>query len=353
MNRSVVWLLCALPFVSCASAPSPSPSPAPAQSGSASALVMKLFCHDAASAIAFSKMGVPDDETPVDVVMSKDSIYVLFQPARLLRLSRNGEQRTVEMKLGRVGEIWTAFDIDPTDGAVWVVTQALLLHRITPNWGQTTLKLQKVEGEGGFWDLEVAGDALYAAPFCAEHGVWRIDRSGNVLGTAFPVPKPEGAEDEPIDLSQPTSCQTVQLESDSEGKILAWNRPEEKVYSLGAGGTWSEGPTWLVSNLPAGGIVQGLNVGEQDERWFLTSSSARLFTWKRTPVFVVNPVMRNRGLGSDTVLLVPREGSVARSLVDDCHGARIIDAAGDATGYVALTDRGLIFGDFATAPDLP
>lgn len=316
----------------------------------------KVLCHEKAAGIELAKLGIPDDERPVDVALAKDYVYVLLQPARLARITRGGGQMEVTMKLGAPGETWTAIDVDPTDGSVWIATEEFVLRRITPTFALSSVRLQRVEGTGGFLDLAVARDAIYATPTCSEDGIWRIDRSGKILGSAFSMPKPEaGAVEEPARLDEMPGCNPVQIERDQNGRVIVWSHREGKVQQADDQGAWSEGPAALFAKLPASNTVRGLDVGGRSERWYLSRRPENLFFWKGKPVFVGNIVTKSvsKGLGieHDTTLYVP-EGDRVREVVEDCHGAYLIDVAADETGYVALTDRGLIFGDFATAPDL-
>ena len=370
MIRKTADLICIAAFlslVSCASSPTPAPAApqakasqaeaaAPGKTASAPEPEKKLsqtLCHEKATGIELVKLGVPDTERPVDVGLSQSYVYVLFQPARLVRLTRGGGQMEVAMKLGGAEETWTAMDIDPTDGSVWIATEEFILRRITPTFALSSVKLQRVEGTGGFRDMAVARDAIYAAPACAEDGIWRIDRSGKILDSAFPMPENEaGAADEPARMDEMPGCNIVRIERDQNGRVLGWNL-RDGVRQVDEKGAWSEGPTSLFDKLPASGVVRGVNVGEKSESWYLSRIPENLFFWKGQPVFVGNIAMRSYGIRlHDTALYLP-EGERVREITEDCHGAYLIDVAADATGYVALTDRGLIFGDFATAPDLP
>jgi hypothetical protein len=253
-------------------------------------------------------------------------------------------------------------DVDPVDGSVWVTSeQQLALQKLEPNWRTTTVKVQNVEGSGGFYELKVAQDAVYARPTCAETAVWRIDRSsGKVLGTAFPLREESpAAVDDPRRLRDPNlpGCAGALLERDLEGRILAWDFGQEKAFRLESQGTWAESDTTLFDFLTTfhAPVVRGLNVGARDEQWTVDYGIRSLFFWKRQPVFLgpwVSPSQaKHRG---DTLLIIPGgKGEAGRELIESCNGAPVMDVAANATSYVALTDDALIFGDLATAPDLP
>src|SRR5688572_18962580 len=105
----------------CASAPAP--APAPADPGAPRRV--NLLCPAGADSVEFTKLGVPEGEEPVEVAVGENEIWVRFAPARLLRLVPEGEQLRVEMRLAEPGERWTAMDVDPADGAAWLVTDNL------------------------------------------------------------------------------------------------------------------------------------------------------------------------------------------------------------------------------------
>jgi hypothetical protein len=185
--RRVACLLAAcLPLVSCASSPGAAPAvPAPAPAEPATS---NVICHPGAKQAVFTELGVPGEETPVDVAIAEPYVYVLFQPARLLRLklpSQGEGGLQVQMQLGR-DEIWSSMDVDPRDGSLWIAGNHFVLRHFTPQGGASTVPLQRVAGDGGFNRLMVAADAIYAAPVCAEDGLWRIDRQGKILSSTFP-----------------------------------------------------------------------------------------------------------------------------------------------------------------------
>lgn len=348
-------------LAACASAPAPAPAPvasAPSPAGEKPVPRLSLICHEKATAARFDEMGVPRGERPVAVALAKDATYVLFEPARLLRITRKDGKLQAEMALGKSGESWTALDVDPADGSVWVAANDFVLRRITPDWKVQSVKLQKVEGSGGFNRLLVAGDALYAEPTCAEHGVWRIDRQGRVLATAFPAPPPDPAKGPEVVHADQIRCSPVKLERDAEGRIVALNVVEGTVHRADAQGGWTEiesSPLRAMKvSVPEATVVKGVDVGEREEQWFVSGPPRDLFYWKGRPVLLGPITTRNRG-GNDTVLLVPEEPTreATRQLLESCHGAMILDVATTPERYVAINDEVIVFGDFATAPDLP
>ena len=361
--RSSIRLLLAsglvLSFVSCASAPPPAaPKPAAVASEKAPPSV-NLLCHDAARAVRFDKIGVPAGEWPVDVALSPKFIWVLFEGGRLVQLSRGGEKLEVQMRF-LPGAGWIKLDVDPLDGSVWAASQASLnLLRISPDGQVSTVKLQrKVEGMGGYSGLIVGRDAVYAQPTCAESAVWRLDRSGKLLGTAFKVPE-KSKEEMMVSLEgqQPgTACYALRLERNADGQILAWDRVNRTAHQVDAEGNWSPSNTTLFANIKEWGDsslpLKGVDVGESSEQWFFTGVTGGLFFWKGQPVFLGSHTSKEKSIGNDTVLYVPRENG-PRELLMACNGFPVRDVATDATSYAALTEKFLILGELAGAPDLP
>jgi hypothetical protein len=330
----VVVLL--LLMCSCAS----SPPPAAQQEAPAAPHI----CHPKASFVTFVSLGVPESERALDLITTDDYDYVLFAPARLMRLSRLQGQVKVEMVWGGKGESWKALALDPLDGSIWVATEEFVLVRVSPSLQVTRVPLQRVAGSGGFVHLVVARDAIYAAPTCADDGVWRIDRAGKILSSAFPsVHDPN----QPEWLSM--LCSRVRLDRDPEGNVVVWDWKERRLHRVDERGVWSPAADdGLFASLPAPAL-KGVDVGSRNEQWYF-SGAAGLFLWKGKPVFLGAGTIRTRGAA--TVLLVPAAGG-ARELIENCHGASLSRVAATANRYAALIGTGIVLGDMATAPDLP
>lgn len=348
-----------LSLASCASAP---PASAPASSKASKAAEpssINLLCHEGARAVRFDKMSVPDGERPIDVALTRVATWVLFDSGRVLQLGRGGgDHLAVQIRLLPVRADIGAIAVDPLDDSVWMVSNSSVsLYRISPDGQMSTIKLQrKVEGAGGFSGLTVARDAIYAQPTCADSAVWRLDRSGRLLGTAFNAP-PRTDDDLPVMApGQPQSaCYSVRLERDAEGHVLAWDRKNRTAYQADGQGSWSPTESRLFANFKEFGpdlSVKEVNVGEQSEQWYFPGVGGNLFFWKGQPVFVGNFTAKERARGNDTVLYIPG-AAAAREVIMTCNGFAVRRVAADSTGYVALTDRFLILGDLANAPDLP
>jgi hypothetical protein len=333
---SALMLLC-----SCASTPS-----AAKQEARQEAPAAPHICHPKASFVTFVSLGVPESERALDLVSTDDYDYVLFAPARLLRLSRLQGQVRVEMLVGNSGERWKALALDPLDGSVWVATEEFILVHVSPSLQVTRVPLQRVAGSGGFVRLVAARDAIYAAPTCADDGVWRIDRTGKILASAFPAARDS---DQPKLMAQ--LCSRVRLDRDPEGNVVVWDWQERQLHRVDEGGVWSQVDAGVFATLPDTRALKGIDVGSLKEQWYF-SGAAGLFLWKGRPVFLGTPTIRNLGRGADTVLLVPAPGG-ARELIETCHGAALSRVASTPNRYAALIGSGIVLGDMATAPDLP
>jgi hypothetical protein len=306
--------------------------------------------------VSFDKLGVPSQEYPTDVALTRGSAWVLF-PQRLVQLSRGGEHVEVRMHVAPLEERWVKIDVDPLDDSVWIASETTLdLYKVTSDGHMSTVKLQrKVEGMGGYSGLLVGRDAIYAQPTCAESAVWRLDRSGKLLGTALQAPKKAEGEARPemLRAGQPgPNCYTVRLERDGDGRILAWDPSARKTWQVDGQGAWTPSDSRLFAAVddPSPSVaLKAVDVGEKTEQWYFANGLGSLFYWKGKPVFLRSRTMKERAKGNDTVLYVPGD----KELIMPCHGASLWDVTTDAAGYAAITDSFLVLGDTAKAPDLP
>jgi hypothetical protein len=360
--RFLVILILAVSLPACSSAP---PASAPVTKSAATPAtpekprMIELFCAEGARYLSFDKLSVPSGETPVDVALTRGSIWVLF-PHRLLQLGRGGEHVEVKIHMAPPDDEWSKIDGDPLDESVWVASLTRpVLFKLTADGQLRTVKLQKVEGPGGFSDLLVARDALYALPTCADMAVWRIGRSGKVLGMAFQNPKP--ATDEP-EVLQPDQvrlrCLGVRLDRDAAGNILAWNFRDRTTWQVDGQGAWTPSDSRLFEHLPGVdevAAVKGVYIGEASEHWYFNTGAwapGKLFFWKGKPAFLGSYANREKAIGADTVLYLPGDAG-PREVLMSCQKSYVLAVATDTAGYAAVTDRFLVLGELATAPDLP
>ncbi|HEY0556108.1 MAG TPA: hypothetical protein VGG20_17785 [Thermoanaerobaculia bacterium] len=364
LRSPLVSMSLALSLASCASAP-PAAGPASvakANSPTSKALETRsvnLLCHEGARAVRFDKAGVPSGERPVDVALNRKSIWVLFNSGRVLQLSRGGERLDVQMHFLPSQGDTGAIAVDPVDDSVWVVSQASLdLYRFAPEGQMSTVKLKrKVEGAGGFAGLILTRESIYAQPTCADSAVWRLDRSGKFLGTAFNAPAKTESDLPVIQVNGPgeSPCYSVRLERDAQGHVLAWDRLKKATYQVDDDGNWtpSESPLFAQLKAQSSGLnLKGVDVGERSEQWYFTGAGGNLFYWKGQPVFLGSYTIKEKTRGSDTVLNLPGENG-SREVIMTCRGFPVRRVATDATGYAALTGQFLVLGEMANAPDLP
>src|SRR5262245_28207325 len=196
-----------------------------------------LICHAGATAVAFSQLGLPEGEIAVGMALTPESVWVLFQPARLVRVSRTtGGQVKVASRTGAPGEVWTGLAADE-DGSIWIVARDFGLHHfgadLAPR-GNVRLS-REVIGESGLARLLAAGGILYAEPACGEYGSWRIAPDGKVLGTDFRAPQESG----PIDPNT-MNCARVSLLRDAAGQVIVLDGDQGKSFRAAADGTWAE-----------------------------------------------------------------------------------------------------------------
>ncbi len=348
---SASLLLGALALAGCASAPPPAPVVATAPS--APELVeSSLLCGKGAAFLSWEKLGVPKEARPQQVVKIGPRIWILFEPARLVRIDRRGEAADIGVRLGGEGENWSSLALDPVDGSLWLAARdRLALWHYEATGKLREVPLQKVVGEGGFDALAVSPSGLFVHPTAAEHAVWRVGRDGKVLGTDFPVP--------PIDPDQVGVFGSgahgangdgglagggVRFEHGSDGALLVWFTGRDEVYRADAAGSWAPVDPGIFTS---GGEdpVRGIDVGTQNEHWYVNGRGG-LFYWKGTPVFLGSHSMLERRGKTGTIFHFPG----GRELFEACNGWFIFDVAADEAGYAALTDRGVVIGDFAPAP---
>ena len=311
--------------------------------------IVHLLCHAGTRSVGFAAVGVPEGERPVAAALTPRYAWVLFQPARLLRVDRAGGA-TVQMLVGGDRETWDALDADPLDGSVWIGEEhPFSLHHVTPDLRLTTVEVQRVQGDGTFNRLLVGRDALYVSAAGADDQVWRIERTGHFLAKAFPS-RHEETEGEPSRFGRGFS----HLAHSPDGGVVFWDGAQGKAFAPDASGAWvPSAVNWFDADPSPGRAVKGVGVGSKDEMWYLYEGGFRtLFFWKGQPIFLSSHASGIKN--SATVLVVPASGGgEPRELFDRCDKAYFLDVVSDTTGYLALTHEGAVIGDFASSPDLP
>lgn len=340
MNRKSLLLIPFL-FAACAT-----PAPKPVTKPEATRVPrVSLFCTPSARTVRFDAMGVPSDELPVSVALDNKYAYVLFT-SRLLRVPLEGSSVEPEMTIGRSDDLWVDMDLDPVDGSVWIATDKAVLRRITPGWESQKLEL-KIEGADGFDAIKVGRDAIYASPLCSRNAVWRLDRSGNLLSSSFPVGEIK-IPDEPVDPIE-LRCSKVRLERDVQGGLLAWDYGDRKVFRVDEQGNWTETDPGFFQGISIHpSTAKGVDVGTETEQWYVAGRAHSLFYWKGKPAFLGNHASGG-SLDTATVLILPGKGDA----LDQCGGKMILSAATREDRYAAITQEELILGEMASGATLP
>jgi hypothetical protein len=337
-----------LTLAACSTQPPPrevTPLPATVARGLADARIQaaprpsSAFCGGAARVVRFAELGLDRREAPFEVALTDRYVWVLVDPARLVRIARG--DGTTAMASGEPGEVWTAMDADPRDGSIWIAARDFGFVHVAPDLSVTRVRLQHaVEGKSGFVRLLAGPDALYAQPFCSDRGVWRIGWDGKPMGTAFPAPQAEGA----VDVTK-MECSPVRLERGADGRLLARDAENHAVYALGEGGKWSAEPADLFAGVPRGAqhLFQFNTVAGDRFAPF----AERLIDWKGRPIFLGHVT------GSTTAFFVLGDHAAENPRPAACSGRPVRNVATGAGGYAALLPDSVISGDLADAPELP
>ncbi|HEV7668618.1 MAG TPA: hypothetical protein VGS22_08850 [Thermoanaerobaculia bacterium] len=335
-------------LAACATAPPPAPAPAATADGLEQS---SLLCGQGAAFLSFEKLGVPKGARPVKLVKIGPRIWILFEPARLVRIDRRGEAADIGVRLGGEGENWSSLALDPVDGSLWLAARdRLALWHYEATGKLRIVPLQKVEGEGGFYDLAAAPSGLFVEPTAAQHSIWRVGRDGKVLSTDFPAPPIDPAQISSLEGSEAAqggavrSAGRVRLEHDRDGAVLVWFGGTDEVFRADAAGNWAPVDPGIFSS-GSDEPVRGVDVGTKNEHWYVNGRGA-LFYWKGTPVFLGSHSMLEQQGKMGTIFHFPG----GRELFEACNGWFIFDVAVDDSGYAALTDRGVVIGDFAGTP---
>ncbi|HVT19741.1 MAG TPA: hypothetical protein VHQ90_26600 [Thermoanaerobaculia bacterium] len=210
-----------------------------------------------------------------------------------------------------------------------------------------------MEGPGGFHRILAGEDALYVEPTAAERRVWRVERSGKVLGTFFSSPAPPPTADEPVDTQQHRG-RCLSLEKDPSGKILALDRCSGRALEADGQGGWAERRdlTW-VGQLPAitpPHTVKGTGVGTAAERWQVGFGTGHLFYWKGRPLVLGPPAVGVK----DTAAVVYVADRPGERILETCLGRYLMfEVAASAESFAAISQRAIVYGDLAAAPDAP
>jgi hypothetical protein len=277
----------------------------------------RLVCEVQARKIALAELGLPEGSRPRDLVLTRSTVWLLFQPALLVGLPRQApapdatdEVDEVELIYGARGDSWDHLALSPRDSSLWVASSAAMRLWRKPELGRVRPVRIASPNEGGIHDLLAGWDGVYVAPAtCNGASLLRVDASGKILGTA---------------LAREGACPKVDLETDWGGRRWALFPESGEVFLLNAGDRW----------LPAGDRLAA------PAPWPAQAGAFRgWFFWGDEPV----------GLGGDdATVLVRRSQSGIQPFWEDCgEGNQLLRVAGDTRGWAALTQDWLLLGEHA------
>jgi len=235
---------------------------------------IELLCQETVRKIPFEAIEVPRYSQILDIALTRDRIWLLVSPTHLVELWRDPADMKFRTVRGREDASWGALDVDPLDGSLWIVSSVRLeLIHIIPDGTSRVVKIQRLEGEGGFRDILVDESGVWVVPTCAEKALWKIDRTGKVLQQEF-----QRAGTEPLTLRESftpeesqgsiTGCVPVSLARDSAGRIALYDGVSRSFYRREEEGwrPFLELPEPVREALPSGG-VQVEFPGTDQETW--------------------------------------------------------------------------------------
>jgi hypothetical protein len=145
----------------------------------------------------------------------------------------------------------------------------------------------------------------------------------------------------------------VKLERGPDGALAALS--EHKTYRLDAAGSWQEADVPWLRQAPKAEehTVKGIDVeAARDATWYMPANYGTFF-WKGRPAYLGGWGVHDTGTSKRNIFLVPQADGSLRELFEDCRGFPLKAVATDREGFAGITDRFVVFGSFATAPDLP
>ena len=259
---------------------------------------------------------------------------MLFQPARLVTFSRIPGERRVEMLVGAPGDSWRAIDEDPSDGALWVASeQNVSLMRLAPNGERSIVDGPRVTGRGGFSEIRLDAESIFATPTGADDLVWRLSRSGQLLGRSFSRPAFE--QTPRLEARGPSEASLVILARAPSGSVVALEALTGRLFRADADGRWTAtGEQFPIRSDGSTRTVKGEAVGSGREIWYLAETLSDVFFIGSTPV-ALGP--QAAGTSSRGTMLFRPGGSSAERALEPCARGGIRKVVSDGRGFVAFT----------------
>jgi len=249
------------------------------------------------------------------------------------------------MIVGQASDSWRAIDRDPEDGSLWVASEEnVSLLRVAETGERIVVVGPRVEGRGGFSQIRIASDAIYAVPTRAASAVWRLSREGKLLGQSFREEK----EEEPTDAREVAS-RTFWLARDLDGNVVGLPLHSGQLYGANADGTWAALPDHFPARPPSHArSLRGEAVGTSSESWYFTDVIHGLFFLPGGPAV----------LGSRAIGLRSKGGTVFRAkdgrieaAIEHCAENGLLMVVSDRSGFVGVSGgAGLIERSGARRP---
>jgi len=324
---------------------------------------IELLCQETVRKIPFEAIGIPHYSQILDIALTPDRIWLLVSPTHLVELWRDPADMKFRTVNGREDAAWGALDVDPLDGSLWIVSSVRLeLIHIVPGGASRVVKIQRLEGQGGFRDVLVDESGVWVVPTCAENALWKIDRTGKVLQQEF-----QRTGTEPLTLRESftpeenqgsiTGCIPVSLVRDSAGRIALYDGVSRSFYRREEE-DWRpflQLPEPVREALPSGG-VQVEFPGTDQETWSPASGfsgDAPAFFFAGDTPFFQPSVFADLKIKERLVYYIRYERLETAGLstaFERCSEldsfVRVGTVASDPSGYAAAFGTSLLLGTF-------
>jgi hypothetical protein len=288
------------------------------------------LCSSSPRIVSLQALGVPADSRPIDLALSPEKVTILLKPARIVTFSRGGFQ-VVDMIVGKAEDSWRAIDRDPSDGSLWVASdENVSLLRITETGEQKVVAGPRTTGSGGFRQIRVAPDAIYATPSGAASAVWRLSRAGKLLGQSFPR-----EEKEAVAGFEEMVRGDFWLARDLQGNVVGFDLRSGQLYRADGEGVWAP----LADRFPARSTLdvrtlRGQGVGTPLESWYFTNARSGFFFLPGGPVLLGSQTVGLRSRGSALLRVV--DGRI-ETAIEDCAGGALLTVVSDSIGFAAVS----------------
>ncbi len=238
------------------------------------------------------------------------------------------------MIVGAPGESWRAIDEDPSDGALWIASEEnVSLIRLASNGERSKVDGPRVTGRGGFSEIRLHADSIFATPTGADDLVWRLSRSGQLLGRSFPRPADE--ETRRLETHGPWEASRVILARAPSGAVVALETLTGRLFRADAEGLFTAtGERFPIRSDGSTRTVKGEAVGSAREIWYVAETLSDLFFIGSTSV-VLGPGAS--GTGSGGTMLFRLAGSTVESALESCARGGIRKVVSDGRGFAAFT----------------